>query len=69
VPVSSESAFTSGAPAALFGWEVPPGVLFAYDVTPDGQRFILATPIAGERRLPTVILDWPAMLPNGRSDR
>jgi len=63
VEVTSEATFTSGTPQALFSYDVPANIINPYDVTSDGQRFILATLIAGESRLPTVIIEWTALLP------
>ncbi len=53
-----------GDPEALFGWSyfAIPGLLF-WDVTPDGERFLVATPEgstleAGFQRRIHVVIDW-----------
>ena len=62
VPVTSGASFTPGTPMALFLIEVSTGVIRPYDVSSDGQRFIVSTAIPGEAALPTVIIDWTAAL-------
>ena len=57
------ASFTSGTPLALFPIEASTGVIRPYDVSADGQRFIVSTAIPGEAALPTVIIDWTAALP------
>jgi hypothetical protein len=38
-----------------------------YDTTPDGQRFlVLATPQHGAAQPLTVIVNWPALLKDGK---
>jgi Tol biopolymer transport system component len=62
VEVNTSGAFRAGVPKPLF--KVPPGVLF-YDVSPDGQRFLMATPSATSAvaQSPfTVVLHWQAAL-------
>jgi Tol biopolymer transport system component len=67
LPLAADQA-PAGAPAPLFRTPLIPqgsqSVWFdiAYDVAPDGQRFLL-TGTAGEQSPPiTVVLDWPAAL-------
>jgi len=70
VPVESgEDFFRPGAPKPLFQTrlEVDPGstnvVPRAYDVTPDGQRFLLNQHVADSTDAPiTVIVNWPKLL-------
>jgi len=70
VPVESgEDFFRPGAPKPLFQTrlEVDPGstnvVPRAYDVTPDGQRFVLNQHVADSTDAPiTVIVNWPKLL-------
>jgi hypothetical protein len=59
----------TGAPRALFTAPVPGGGFinpFRYDVTPDGQKFLIdavATDEAATRPLPiTVVLNWQTLL-------
>jgi len=67
VPViSDQSAFTAGAPAALFDVEVPePTAPYStdYAVTADGRRFLVNTVVDQPTRPAlTVILNWTAPL-------
>ena len=42
---------------------IPNGSLDQYAVTPDGQRFLIMSPVGeAAEEPPTVILDWPALL-------
>jgi Tol biopolymer transport system component len=64
VSVTTDSKFDIGKSTALFhlplgfaGVPVPGG--FPYDVTADGQRFLIAAPLAASNASPiTVILNW-----------
>jgi eukaryotic-like serine/threonine-protein kinase len=66
VPVTPGPVFHAGAPERLF--TVPaafmrsgtPGALG--DVSPDGQRFLLALPKAGDRQEFTVVTNWRTAL-------
>ena len=64
VPVTPRSgAFEAGAPQPLFevGRNPTPGT--QYDVTADGQRFIVSVPARAEGASPlTLVLNWPALL-------
>jgi Tol biopolymer transport system component len=54
--------FTVTSSSRLFQLQLPLGV-GAYDVTPDGQRFLVATRTHLEQSSPlTVVTDWPARL-------
>src|SRR5262249_11538165 len=62
--VNGESdAFQVGAVRSLFGIR-PASARYAYDVSPDGQHFLVNTPL--EDRSPssplTVVVNWPATL-------
>jgi Tol biopolymer transport system component len=58
------SAFEAAVPAALFSVRVP---CHAYDVGPDGQRFLVANPVASTvRSSMTVVVNWPAILRNNK---
>jgi hypothetical protein len=71
VPVeSSENLFRLGAPKALFQTrlEVDQGIASLtygrqYDVTPDGQRFLLNQHVTDSTDAPiTVVVNWPKLL-------
>jgi Tol biopolymer transport system component len=66
-PVTTGANFDSGAPAALFQAtpRLPVAVfdVFAYDVSRDGQRFLINTQVKQAETQPmSVILNWPAKL-------
>jgi len=59
--------FDAGTPVALFQaiprQPVPIYDLFVYDVSEDGQRFLIITPIKqGETQPMSVVLNWSAKL-------
>jgi hypothetical protein len=62
VPITPRPSFHAGTPERLF--TVPQGFMrtssagTAGDVTPDGQRFLLALPKSGERQEFTVVTNW-----------
>jgi hypothetical protein len=52
--------FRAGTPVPLF--QTPPGTIVG-DVTPDGKRFLLVTPVGPSAAAPfTVVLNWMAVL-------
>jgi eukaryotic-like serine/threonine-protein kinase len=60
VDVKADHEFDIGTPAALF--QTPPGAVVG-DVTADGKRFLLATPVGPSASAPfTVVLNWTAAL-------
>jgi serine/threonine protein kinase/Tol biopolymer transport system component len=60
VEVSGAGAFQSATPHMLF--QMPPGAIGG-DVTPDGKRFLLATPLDRNASAPfTVVLNWTALV-------
>jgi Tol biopolymer transport system component len=65
VPVKTGTTFEAGAPVPLFriaspGWSTYGN---AFDVTSDGQRFLIQTGISGAPSLPfTVVREWAAEL-------
>lgn len=67
-PVTTGTNFDSGAPIALFQTSPRPPVslndIFVYDVSRDGQRFLINTPVKQpETTAPmTVVLNWSAKL-------
>jgi serine/threonine protein kinase len=68
VPVRSGSSFEFGVPVPLFATKTVGGSAFSsgyshqYDVTPDGQRFLLNTEADGSATPITVVLNWTAPL-------
>jgi hypothetical protein len=60
--VIDEHGEPRSAPRLLF--EIGGGNLLQrnYDVGPDGQRFVVAEPASESRALPTVVLNWTAVL-------
>lgn len=66
VPVAGSGAtFTAGAPVRLFGVETASVAGSLFDVTADGQRFIVN--VAVPSRLPpslVLIVNWPSLLQN-----
>ena len=70
VPIAAESAFTAGVPKALFAAPIWGGGgtlnVTRYDVTRDGQRFLVNVLMDKEKPEPlgpiTVVLNWPAGL-------
>ena len=66
VPVKTDGPFTPGRPVRLFRTKILPqgsqSVVFytAYDVSPDGQRFVLNVPPEDPGPPITVVLNWPA---------
>ena len=67
IPVNrSGTRIEFGTPAALFKTLAPIAgrTLGTYDVTPDGRRFLLGEFIGeSANAMPTVILNWPGILP------
>jgi len=67
VSVTTEAHFSSGPPVALFQANIRQPVsyldIFAYDVSRDGQRFLINTDVKGTETVPmSVVLNWPAKL-------
>ncbi len=67
VPVTTGANFDSGTPMALFQatprQPIPIYDLFVYDVSRDGQRFLIITPVKEAEITPmSVVLNWPAKL-------
>jgi len=67
VPVTTGADFDSGTPMALFQatprQPIPIYDLFVYDVSRDGQRFLIITPVKEAETAPmSVVLDWTAKL-------
>jgi hypothetical protein len=66
-PVTTGANFDAGTPVALFQATprepVPLYDLFAYDVTRDGQRFLILTQLKQAETAPmSIVLNWTAKL-------
>jgi hypothetical protein len=69
VPVTGASTFQLGVPKALFrstilgGTGGGPSVAWRYDVSPDGQRFLINTALEEATSSPaTVVVNWRTAL-------
>jgi Tol biopolymer transport system component len=67
VPVTTGAKFDAGVPVPLFQvtprQQISSRDQFVYDVTRDGQRFLILTPLKNAESQPmSVVLNWPAML-------
>jgi Tol biopolymer transport system component len=64
VPVTARGGtFEAGTPQPLFEVRANPTPGTQYDVTGDGQRFIVSVPARAEGASPlTLVLNWPALL-------
>lgn len=72
--VTTAGNFDAGPPAALFQatprQPVSSRDLFVYDVSRDGQRFLIITPAKHAETAPmSVVLNWTAKLNNAKSMR
>ena len=66
VPVRTGATFEAGSPAALFRVDAQDNERNGndYDVTADGQRFLLNMSIAQSNLLPLItVINWTADLP------
>ncbi len=64
VDVKTAPSFATGRPVALFDARMKVSPDRQYDVSPDGQRFLVRQPLADQVAAPmTVVLDWAAGLP------
>ena len=66
-PVTTGASFDGRAPVILFQAAPRQPVsfndLFVYDVSRDGQRFLINTPVKQADSQPmTIVLNWPAKL-------
>ena len=66
VPVLSGTSFAIGSPQELFTATFANALVRGhYRPTPDGQRFLVLTPLAGAAIKPaSVVLNWPSALRN-----
>jgi len=65
VPVQADGkTFESGVAVSLFEVPMAPTQLIArdYDVSPDGQRFVVGTVVGAPATPVTIVLNWPAVL-------
>ena len=63
VEIATKPSFTAGTPKVLFEgkYEMPNNSTPDYDVSPDGQRFLMLKPVEQEQAAPTqinVVLNW-----------
>jgi hypothetical protein len=63
VDIATQPAFAAGTPRMLFEglYETPPVPIANYDVSPDGQRFLMLKPSEQAGGAPTqinVVLNW-----------
>ncbi len=63
VEIATGASFTGGKPRMLFQGEYQPNPTMAanYDISPDGQRFLMVKPAAAQQSAPTqinVVLNW-----------
>ncbi len=59
--ITTQPAFSPGSPNLLFEGEyVPSGALANYDVSPDGQRFLMMQDASPEQALTqiNIVLNW-----------
>jgi len=62
---SPASGFRSGKPREVFSAAMPVGSLYAYDLAPGGQRFLMQEISTIQRASPlTVVVNWQAALKN-----
>ena len=63
VPVKSGSSVEAGVPEVLFELDQPLPALSTFDVTADGQRFIMPIPSADEANPPIIVVtNWQGAL-------
>jgi len=68
LPVQTDRTFEAGSPASLFRTRIVPqgsqSIWFetAYDVSPDGQRFLFAVRPDDPGPPMTIVLNWPAVM-------
>ena len=63
VTVRTKPNFEAGVPEPLFAGRFRTSITDQFNVTPDGQRFLISAPMAIEGSPPaTVVLNWTAML-------
>ena len=67
VPVTTGANFDSGTPVTLFQatprQPIPLYDLFVYEVSRDGQRFLIITPVKEAETAPmSIVLNWMAKL-------
>jgi Tol biopolymer transport system component/predicted Ser/Thr protein kinase len=63
VEIATQPSFSAGTPRMLFEgqYQPTPATLPNYDVSPDGQRFLMLKPVAAAQAAPTqinVVLNW-----------
>jgi hypothetical protein len=61
VEITTQSGFTHGTPRRLFEGLYLKGTFHAYDVSPDGQHFLMIKPSEEAQTVPSqinVVLNW-----------
>ena len=57
VPIQAGSAFAAGTPRQVFAGDYPaPAQIRSYDVSPDGQRFLMIKAAPGEASAPPQLI-------------
>jgi hypothetical protein len=63
VAVTPGGRFAAGAPKLVFARRFDTGITAQFNVTPDGQSFLIPVPMSADGSSPaTVILNWTAAL-------
>ncbi len=58
VPIRTKPMFEAETPRLLFEWPGVTGVEWSYDVSPDGQRFVMTRAHSDNLTQLSVVLDW-----------
>ena len=66
VPITNgTTSFEFGEAKALFKMRMLQSVIRDYDISPDGQRFLIGTALGDARATPaTIVLNWTLGLPH-----
>jgi len=62
VELSGDGNLDPGIPSTLFTLGLAPDAFNNYDVSADGQRFVVITPIPGGADPPTIMVNWQALI-------
>jgi serine/threonine-protein kinase len=58
VGITTEPTFTAGSPVVLFTGRYTRGVIVNYDISPDGQRFLMIKAVGGSTGQINVVQNW-----------
>ncbi len=58
VGTKTEPTFTAGSPVVLFTGRYTSGIAVNYDISPDGQRFLMVKEDEGQPAQINVVLNW-----------